>query len=82
MGQQIPISAVSPDQLPAETPLKYDELCRVVGALYLDAHHRESTMKEHFLSIVQNYTQKIEELTLENGQLKKALADQAADVGH
>ncbi len=70
---EIPISAISPDQLPAETPLKYDAICRIIGSLYLDSIHRISTLEEHFKSIIASYAERNEQLMTENNILKSKL---------
>ncbi len=69
------MDAISPEQLQAEKPINYDEICRIVGSLYLDSYHRVSAIEEHAKSIIQEYANRIEDLTLENGQLRKSLED-------
>lgn len=70
---QIPISTMTPDQLPAETPIKWDDVCKIVGSLYLDSYHRVSTLESHFRSILEQLEQQNTELSRENGILKQEL---------
>ncbi len=70
---EIPITAISPDQLPAETPIKWDEICKIVGNLYLESYRRVSTMESHFQSIVSQYIDRNNSLQQENDILKKTL---------
>jgi len=72
---EIPVQAVSPDQLPAEKPIKWDDICRIVGNLYLDSYQRVSAIEDHARGIMAQYADRINDLTQENGQLKKALED-------
>jgi hypothetical protein len=49
---QVPVQVVDPDQLPKEKNWTYQEMCRIVGNLYLEAHKRSSLMEEQFNSIL------------------------------
>jgi regulator of replication initiation timing len=70
---EIPISTASHDQLPAETPIKLDEIYRIIGSLYLDSYRRVSTLESHFKSIISQYVDDNNNLRSENEELKKAL---------
>ena len=61
-------------EIPAETPIKYDDICQVVGHLYLDSFHQRHTMETHFKAMLsqlqaQNATlmQEVKMLEQDNG---------------
>lgn len=70
---EIPIQAVSPSSLSAETPLKYDEICRLIGNLYLESYIRVSGLESHFKSLMQQYHETNMQLSQETLMLKQAL---------
>ena len=72
---EIPIQAISADKLNIESPIKYDDICRLVGHLYIDSYVRANSMEENFKSIVRQYTEQYEQLSNENAMLKKSLAE-------
>ena len=71
MPSSIPVDMVSPDQLPKEKGLSYDEISRVVGSLYLDSHHRISIMQEQFSAVTGEYEAKIREMNAQIVRLQK-----------
>jgi phage host-nuclease inhibitor protein Gam len=72
---EIPITAISPNQLPAETPLKLDEIYRIIGSLYLDSYHKISTLEDHFKTIIEQYADQLNQLKQENDGLRRTLED-------
>ena len=70
---EIPIASTSVDQLPAELPLKYDDICNIVGHLYLDSYHRISVLEDQFKSIIKTYVEQNQQLQQDNEILKKQL---------
>jgi hypothetical protein len=70
---QVPIDMIDADQLPRETALKYEELCLLVGSLYIDSHHKVSTMQEQFGAIKAQLENKLRELARENQALREQL---------
>ena len=73
MTQQVPVDAVDADQLPRERGLKYDDIARIIGSLYLDSHHRIQVIEEQFQAVVSDLQNKIEQLQIENNLLKDQL---------
>lgn len=55
----IPMQAVSPDQLPHEKGLTYDEVCRVIGSLYLDSHHQMQVREDQFQAMAEEYEKRV-----------------------
>lgn len=49
---QIPVQMADADNLPREKNWTYNEMCRIVGNLYLEAHKRSSLMEEQFNAVV------------------------------
>jgi cell shape-determining protein MreC len=84
---QINMDSVSADKLPVESGWSYDEIAKIIGSLYLDSHHRISTIEQQFASISKDYQHQltqanndvknmrldIDKLTSENSQLKREL---------
>lgn len=70
---QIPIDVVDADQLPRETALKYEELCMLVGSLYIDSNHRVRTIEEQAKAIHLQLRDQIVELRKENTKLREML---------
>jgi hypothetical protein len=70
---KVPIDMVDADQLPRETALKYEELCLLVGSLYIDSHHKVTTMQEQFGAIKAQLEHKLRELARENQALREQL---------
>ena len=68
---KMPIEAVDADQLPRETALQYEELCLIVGSLYIDSHHRVNTMEERHKAIVGELQFRLRETTKEIQRLKE-----------
>jgi len=71
---QVPIDAVSPDELPRETPIKYEDTCRIIGDLYFRLNHNESTQAEQFKAVVGQLQGRIQEYVSEISRLKRELA--------
>lgn len=67
-------------QLPQERPITYDEICRIIGSLYLDSHRRISILEEQLNSIKKDADERIKLLIQENANLKKEL-DKRNGVG-
>jgi hypothetical protein len=63
---EVPIPAVDIDQLPLSRGLKYDEVARIVGHLYIECQRVLSIEKEQSAAI-------IADLKKENAGLKKQL---------
>jgi hypothetical protein len=76
---QVPIDAVSPDELPRQTGMKYEEVCQIVGDLYFRLHHQETTQQEQFKAVLGELHSRIQELVKENNMLKVEL--QRNDIG-
>jgi hypothetical protein len=70
---QVPIEMMDADQLPRETPLKYEEVCFVVGSLYLDSHLRMKLMKEQMDGFRDVMSKRMQDLVEENMRLKQEL---------
>jgi hypothetical protein len=73
--QQVPLDMVDADNLPREAPLKYEFLCRIVGALYIDYQLAIERMGEQHTAIVASMKSQVRELMEENKQLKGELAN-------
>lgn len=70
---KVPIDMVDADQLPRETALKYEELCMLVGSLYIDSNHRISTIQEQAKAIHTQLQEQIIELRKDNVKLRERL---------
>lgn len=77
---RVPIDMIDADQLPRETALKYEELCLLVGSLYINSHHDISTLKEQFTAVRLQLEKKIRELAQENKMLREQLNGQSANT--
>ena len=66
-----PVDAVDAHTLPAETPWKWDEVCRLVGSLYLESHHRYSSLETHAKSITRQLDEQRRVLVKENEAMQK-----------
>jgi|TARA_R110002020_G_scaffold69203_1_gene180270 hypothetical protein len=51
-----------------ENPFKYDDICQIVGHLYLDSFHKSQTMELHATSM-------IEQLRTQNSTLIKEVKE-------
>jgi hypothetical protein len=71
--QQVPLDMVDADNLPREAPLKYEFLCRIVGALYIEHQLSIEKMSEQHQAIVSQLQSQINELMSENKQLRGEL---------
>lgn len=78
---RIPIEPVDIDKLPQEEPLKYDEISRLVGSLYIDTHHRMRIIGEQAKSLVQTLQNRINGLLEENSRLKEELQREKHEGG-
>lgn len=72
---QIPMQAVSPDQLPREKALSYDEVATIVGSLYLDSHHQISVMNEQFQAVADEYEKQMYDMQAQIEQRDKRISD-------
>jgi len=71
---QVPIDMVTPNELPRESPIKFDEVCRIIGELYFRVHHQESTQAEQFKAVVGQLQERIQGYIEENNRLKAELS--------
>ena len=71
---KIPVNAMGADELPRETPLKYDDICRVIGDLYLRLNMNDSTSKEQFEAVVGQLQSRIHGHLSEISRLKTELS--------
>jgi len=72
---QVPIDAVEATDLPRETPIKYDEVCKLIGDLYFRLHHQESTQQEQFKAFAGQLQGRIQEYAAENAKLRAEIAE-------
>lgn len=70
----LPIDIVDSETLQEEQPLKYDEISKLVGSLYIDANHRIQIIQERANTIINKLKCRIEELVKENLKLKEELS--------
>ena len=73
MTTRIPIEMIDIGQLPQERSITYDEICRIIGSLYLDSHRRMSILEEQLLIIKKDADSRLKDLLQENTNLKKEL---------
>ena len=66
---QVPVDSVNVDQLPKESALTYDEMCVIVGSLYIDNHHQIKIIKEQSTSLINMLQERIRNLTDERTKL-------------
>lgn len=78
----IPIETASLDQLPVDKPLKYDEICRIIGGLYLSTNHRIIVMEEQFKVYVESLQNKVKQLSGEILSLRKELENERQRTGN
>jgi hypothetical protein len=71
---QVPIDAVNPDELPRRTPIKYEDLCRIIGDLYVQMHNQDSTQQEQFKAVLSQMQERMQGHIAENERLKAELA--------
>jgi len=69
----LPVHAISPDKLPAESPIQIEEIYQVIGSLYLDSYHRMKSLEQQAKSVIQQYAEDNNRLKQENDVLKQAL---------
>lgn len=76
--QKMPVDAVDASQLPTEAPLKYEEICRMMGHLYIQSQMQVKSSSEQAHTVVQHLkdqlgeaNQHIENLTKELDRLKR-----------
>lgn len=62
---QIPTEVKEADNLPKEHALSYNEIALVVGSLYLDSHHKISSMNKDFDSIIGETRNLLEQKTMQ-----------------
>jgi len=72
---KVPIDMVSPEDLPRETPIKYEDTCRIIGDLYFRLNHNESTQSEQFQAVVGQLQERIQAGVSEISRLKRELAE-------
>lgn len=73
-SSSIPVQSVDADQLPREKGLAYDEVCKIIGSLYLDSHHAVAIREEQFNAVSDEYQRRILALQAEVKQLTSQLS--------
>lgn len=75
MSGQIPIETAEPNQLSVDSALKYEEICFIIGSLYLDSHHRTKVMRDQQVMMDEQMKDRIKQLMQENQALRQELAN-------
>lgn len=76
------IDAVDAENLPPQTPWKWEEVCKLVGSLYLESHHRHSTLETHAKSITRQLDEQRRVLVRENEAMQKAMSELESELNH
>ena len=71
---QVPIDTVNPDELPHDIPLNYDEVCRLVGNLYIQMSQQRRAMNDQFQAVSKQLQARLQHYAEENSRLKTELA--------
>ena len=58
----------------SSTSFKYDDICKIVGNLYLDSLHRIQTMETHNNSVIEHFRAQNSDLMQEVKDLQSELA--------
>jgi t-SNARE complex subunit (syntaxin) len=78
---QIPVEMKDVDQLPQEKAWKLDDICKMVGRLYLESHHQTEIMNEQFQSAMKHIQERLQFYVEENDRLKRELQDGRSHSG-
>lgn len=71
---KVPIDAVGADELPRETAVQYEDMCRMIGHLYVRLNLQEKIQNEQMQSMVGHLQSRIQEYINENRKLKMELS--------
>ena len=72
---QIPLDVVDADKLPIEHPITYDEICRIIGSLYLDGIRKSKGIEGQAKNLLNQLNGQMELLREENSKLKKQISE-------
>ena len=68
--KKIEVDPVDADKLPVEQPITYEDICRIVGTLYLDGIRKSKGIEEQAKSLLNQLNGQMESLREENTRLK------------
>ena len=77
--QQIEVDPVDADQLPVEYPITYEQICTIIGSLYLDGVRKSTGIEEQAKSLLNQMNDQLEFLRSENTELKKELKESSVE---
>lgn len=68
--KKIEVEPVDADRLPIEQPITYEDICRIVGTLYLDGIRKSKGIEEQAKSLLNQLNGELESLREENARLR------------
>ena len=77
--RQVEVDAVTAEKLPVEHPITYDQICSIVGALYLDGIRKSKGIEEQAKSLLNQLNEQLESLREENTKLRKQLKEEVVE---
>jgi len=77
--RQVEVDAVAADKLPVEHPITYDQICSIVGALYLDGIRKSKGVEEQAKSLLNQLNDQLQSLREENTKLKTKLEEEVVE---
>jgi hypothetical protein len=72
-AEQIPVDTVSPNEIPVNNRPKWDDICMIIGNLYLESSLQRQSQSEQIESIVAHQKNQFESTLQENQQLHKEI---------
>jgi len=76
MGKtKVEVNPVEADQLQVENPINYDQICTIVGTLYLDSIRNNRMLEAKAKSLLNQLNEQLDALRQENQELRKLLEE-------
>ena len=73
--KKVEVDPVDADKLPIEQPITYEDICRIVGSLYLDGIRKSKGVEEQAKSLLGQLNGQLESLREENTKLRNELKE-------
>ena len=68
-AEQIPVDTLSPDEIPVNHRPKWNDICMIIGNLYLESELQRQSQSEQVESIVAHQKNQFEATLQENAEL-------------
>ena len=75
----VEVNPVDADKLQVENPISYEQICTIVGTLYLDSIRNNKSLELKAKSLLNQLNDELEDLRGENRELKKQLEEDSVE---